>query len=85
MAKKKKLTKGQVRRVRNNQSKRLKKEDTVSWDEAMLGTAKTGLVITRFGQHADVEDLETHTIHRCNLRRGIETLVSGDRVIWRPG
>nr|WP_202884063.1 MULTISPECIES: small ribosomal subunit biogenesis GTPase RsgA [Vibrio] len=79
------MTKGQVRRVRNNQSKRLQKEDTIQWDEAMLGTAKTGLVITRFGQHADIEDLETQTVQRCNLRRGIETLVSGDRVIWRPG
>ncbi|MDV7104260.1 small ribosomal subunit biogenesis GTPase RsgA [Vibrio sp. TH_r3] len=85
MAKKKKLTKGQVRRVRSNQSKRLKKEDSVQWDEEMLGGTKTGLVITRFGQHADVEDLENKTIHRCNLRRGIESLVSGDKVIWRAG
>ena len=85
MAKKKKLTKGQVRRVRTNQSKRLKQEDTVQWDEEMLGATKSGLVITRFGQHADIEDMETHEIHRCNLRRGIESLVSGDRVIWRAG
>ncbi|WP_117236228.1 small ribosomal subunit biogenesis GTPase RsgA [Vibrio maerlii] len=85
MAKKKKLTKGQVRRVRSNQKKRLKQEDSVQWDEEMLGTAKTGLIITRFGQHADVEDMETGEIQRCNLRRGIESLVSGDKVIWRPG
>ncbi|PMH42125.1 ribosome biogenesis GTPase RsgA [Vibrio sp. 10N.286.49.B3] len=85
MAKKKKLTKGQVRRVRSNQSKRLKKEETVQWDEAMLGETKKGLVITRFGQHADIEDLETGEVQRCNLRRGIESLVSGDRVIWRVG
>ncbi|KOO12172.1 GTPase RsgA, partial [Vibrio xuii] len=39
----------------------------------------------RFGQHADIEDQESGEIHRCNLRRGIETLVSGDKVIWRPG
>ncbi len=51
----------------------------------MLGNTKSGLVITRFGQHADIEDSETKEIHRCNLRRGIETLVSGDKVIWRPG
>ncbi len=51
----------------------------------MLGSAKKGLVITRFGQHADIEDTETGEIQRCNLRRGIETLVSGDKVIWRPG
>ena len=84
MAKKKKLTKGQVRRVRDNQKRKLKKEDTFQWDESMLGTSKPGLVITRFGQHADIEDTESGEIHRCNLRRGIETLVSGDRVIWRP-
>ncbi|MGC9400934.1 small ribosomal subunit biogenesis GTPase RsgA [Vibrio genomosp. F10] len=85
MAKKKKLTKGQVRRVRSNQNKRLKKEDSIQWDESMLGGAKRGLVITRFGQHADIEDLETNEVHRCNLRRSIETLVSGDRVTWRAG
>lgn len=85
MAKKKKLTKGQVRRVRNNQHRKLKQEKTIEWDESMLHSAKTGLVITRFGQHADVEDPESGEIHRCNLRRGIETLVSGDKVIWRPG
>ncbi|EFP97034.1 small ribosomal subunit biogenesis GTPase RsgA [Vibrio caribbeanicus] len=85
MAKKKKLTKGQVRRVRDNQKRKLKKEDPFQWDESMLGTSKSGLVITRFGQHADIEDTESGEIHRCNLRRGIETLVSGDRVIWRPG
>lgn len=85
MAKKKKLTKGQVRRVRSNQNKRLKKEDSIQWDENMLGGTKSGLVITRFGQHADIEDLETNEVHRCNLRRSIETLVSGDKVIWRAG
>ncbi|WP_434566531.1 small ribosomal subunit biogenesis GTPase RsgA [Vibrio chagasii] len=85
MAKKKKLTKGQVRRVRSNQNKRLKKEDSIQWDENMLGSTKSGLVITRFGQHADIEDLETNEVHRCNLRRSIETLVSGDRVTWRAG
>ncbi|TVO34525.1 small ribosomal subunit biogenesis GTPase RsgA [Vibrio algivorus] len=85
MAKKKKLTKGQVRRVRTNQKKRLTQEDSIQWDENMLGGMQKGLVISRFGQHADIEDLETGGIQRCNLRRGIESLVSGDRVIWRPG
>jgi len=86
VAKKKKLTKGQVRRVRSNQQKRLKKqEESIQWDETMLGASKQGLVITRFGQHADIEDLETGEVQRCNLRRGIESLVSGDRVLWREG
>jgi len=85
VAKKKKLTKGQVRRVRSNQKRKLTKEESIQWDESMLGNTKSGLVITRFGQHADIEDRESGDIHRCNLRRGIETLVSGDKVIWRPG
>ncbi|ELR67125.1 Ribosome small subunit-stimulated GTPase EngC [Photobacterium marinum] len=86
MAKKKKLTKGQSRRVRSNQNKRLRRDkDDVQWDEALLESAREGLVITRFGQHADVEDPETGIIHRCNLRRSIQSLVSGDRVVWRPG
>lgn len=85
MAKKKKLTKGQVRRVRHNQKRKLKQEETIQWDESMLGGSKSGLVITRFGQHADIEDLESGEVQRCNLRRGIESLVSGDKVIWRPG
>ncbi len=51
----------------------------------MLCAAQKGLVITRFGQHADIEDIDSGQVHRCNLRRGIETLVSGDKVIWRPG
>jgi len=86
VAKKTKLTKGQVRRVRSNQNKRIEKiKTTVEWDESSLEAAKEGLVITRFGQHADIEDPESKEIHRCNLRRGIESLVSGDRVIWRPG
>ncbi|MDC5707803.1 small ribosomal subunit biogenesis GTPase RsgA [Vibrio europaeus] len=85
MAKKKKLTKGQVRRVRHNQKRKLKQEETIQWDESMLGGSKSGLVITRFGQHADIEDLDSGEVQRCNLRRGIESLVSGDKVIWRPG
>nr|WP_194704451.1 small ribosomal subunit biogenesis GTPase RsgA [Vibrio sp. S11_S32] len=79
------MTKGQVRQVRTNQSKRLKREDSIQWDDEMLGELQKGLVITRFGQHADIEDTQSGEIHRCNLRRGIESLVTGDRVIWRPG
>ncbi|ATF09581.1 Ribosome small subunit-stimulated GTPase EngC [Candidatus Enterovibrio altilux] len=50
-----------------------------------MESAREGVIITRFGQHADVEDLQTGNIHRCNLRRTIKSLVAGDTVIWRPG
>lgn len=72
--------------MRSNQNKRLRRDkDDVQWDEALLASAREGLVITRFGQHADIEDPETGIIHRCNLRRSIQSLISGDRVVWRPG
>jgi ribosome biogenesis GTPase len=84
VAKKKRLTQGQIRRVRGNQTKRLEKQDTQEWDDALLGQQQEGVVISRFGQHADVEDA-TGTTHRCNLRRSIASLVTGDRVVWRLG
>lgn len=84
MAKKKRLTHGQIRRVRSNQAKRLEKQDSQEWDDALLGAKQEGIIISRFGQHADVED-EQGNIHRCNLRRSIASLVTGDRVVWRLG
>ncbi|ADN74721.1 ribosome small subunit-dependent GTPase A [Ferrimonas balearica DSM 9799] len=81
---KKKLTKGQLRRVRANQSRRLKGGDEPQWDNDSLGPQLTGRVISRFGQHADVED-DQGEIFRCNLRRTINSLVVGDAVAWRKG
>jgi len=84
VAKKRKLTKGQLRRVRSNQQKRLQSSPTDEWDETQLGAVRDGMVVSRFGQHADIEDDEGN-IWRCNLRRTIDSLVCGDRVVWRPG
>lgn len=86
MAKKQKLTKGQLRRVQTNQRKRIDRhQKDVQWNESLLEASREGVVITRFGQHADIEDIQTGIIHRCNLRRSITSLVTGDTVIWRPG
>lgn len=40
-------------------------------------------MISRFGQHADIEATDG-TITRCNIRRTISSLVTGDKVVWRP-
>lgn len=85
MAKAKKLTKGQVRRIKANQAKKIKqKAESFHWQDDELGPAKQGVVISRFGQHADVEDNDGE-VYRCNLRRSIESLVCGDHVVWRKG
>jgi len=85
VAKRKKLTKGQARRIDANQDRKLnKKADNVQWLDDELGEPKTGTIISRFGQHADVED-ENGVCHRCNIRRGVKSLVCGDKVLWRLG
>ncbi|GHF87211.1 small ribosomal subunit biogenesis GTPase RsgA [Thalassotalea marina] len=85
MAKAKKLTKGQQRRIKANQAKKIRQRtESVHWQDDELGSAQPGVVISRFGQHADVED-ESGTIFRCNIRRSVDSLVCGDRVIWRQG
>ena len=71
---KQKLSKGQVRRVQANQQRKLRKENRPE--------AQEGQVISRFGQHADIEAADG-SVQRCNLRRTIKSLVTGDRVVWR--
>jgi len=82
---KKKLTKGQQRRIKANHDKKLhSKKDKVEWQDGDLGAPQQGIVISRFGQHADVES-DDSVIYRCNLRRSINSLVCGDKVLWRLG
>jgi ribosome biogenesis GTPase len=85
VAKAKKLTKGQARRIKANQNKKLRhSNEKVQWQDDELGSAETGTIISRFGQHADVESNDGD-IFRCNLRRSIQSLVCGDKVLWRKG
>ncbi len=84
MAKQRKLNKGQLRRVRANQAKRLQQveQDDAVTDSA-LGAAESGIVVSRFGQQAIIcTDSEPHL--RCHIRRTVDTLVCGDEVVWRP-
>lgn len=89
MAKVRKLTKGQQRRIKANHDKKLqhkssKNKDKVQWLDDDLSAPQHGVIISRFGQHADVED-DQGDIYRCNLRRSIASLVCGDQVLWRLG
>ncbi|MFQ6371647.1 small ribosomal subunit biogenesis GTPase RsgA [Shewanella sp. YIC-542] len=84
---KKKLTHGQLRRMKANHQKRLQRGNRTDASEnelqdSLLGPEQEGIVISRFGQHADVETA-TGELVRCNLRRTIGSLVCGDKVIVR--
>lgn len=82
MAKKRRLNKGQQRRVKQNQRKRLQQPE-ISWQSDQLGAAEQGRIISRFGQHADVAD-QHGNVFRCHIRRAVDSLVCGDQVQWRP-
>lgn len=82
---KNKLSKGQQRRVKANHQRRLKQTtEKIDYDDTLFGEPCEGTIITRFGMHADVE-APSGEVHRCNIRRTIQSLVTGDRVVWRPG
>ncbi|TBU87271.1 small ribosomal subunit biogenesis GTPase RsgA [Phytopseudomonas dryadis] len=53
-----------------------------------LGPEQTGLVIAHFGVQVEVEATDGELagqVFRCHLRANLPTLVTGDRVVWRPG
>ncbi len=82
---KRRLSRIQQRRVQENCQRRLKFSDKrPESDNYQPGDAQPGIVISRFGQHADIESMDG-AVHRCNIRRTIDSLVTGDRVVWRAG
>ncbi|ALS31904.1 MULTISPECIES: small ribosomal subunit biogenesis GTPase RsgA [Pseudoalteromonas] len=89
MAKQKKLSKGQSRQIKANHQKRISSADArpakkgaQEWQTDNLGQVESAIVISRFGQHADVE-VESGEVLRCNIRRTVSNLVCGDEVLFR--
>ncbi|MBF7071809.1 small ribosomal subunit biogenesis GTPase RsgA [Glaciecola sp. MH2013] len=83
MAKKPKLSDRQKRQVKENREKRLANKGHTH-DDKHLGEEQKGRVIGRFGKHANVESLVDGEIHKCHIRRTIQSVVCGDNVIFRP-
>lgn len=85
MAKKPKLTQQQKRQVSDNRSRRMANRKSHSdLDDLHLDEQQVGKVVGRFGKHADVED-SAGVVHRCHIRRTIDSVVCGDDVLFRPG
>ena len=89
--KKRKLTQQQKRRIKDIQQRLLQKS-TISTKKtpSTQNTAHThnesvqkGIVIARYGAHADVSPLEeSQAPYRCYIKKNTETLVVGDYVAW---
>ena len=88
---KRKLNRRQQWRIAKIQQERearaRKREESLSHaeDEGDLGSEQTGLVIANYGTQVLVEsDSDAELRQRCHVRANIETLVTGDKVAWRP-
>lgn len=91
---KRRLNKQQQFRIRKVQEERAaraaRKEKAIQAqaEAGELGPEQEGLVIAHYGQQLDVEGLEGESagkVVRCFVRANIDSLVTGDRVVWRPG
>lgn len=73
------------RRINKQQSSRIAKQHQTYRDACDKDNDKTmqdGLVIARYSRHALIEDQKGHR-SRCAIRPHIDSLVTGDRVVWQ--
>ncbi|WP_392558356.1 small ribosomal subunit biogenesis GTPase RsgA [Orbus mooreae] len=78
---KNRLSKVQQRRVEAKHNERLQRPNE-QYDEGAFLPPQDGTVISRFGKVADVES-SAGDIFRCNIRRTLASIVTGDKVVWR--
>ena len=84
---KRKLTRQQAWRIEKIQGERAKRADRrgaqaeQSLASGELGPERHGLVTAHFGTQVEVESAPGQRV-RCNLRANLESLVTGDRVVW---
>ena len=91
---KRKLSKRQKQRIQSIQERRRERAEDkgigtedLQDDMQDLGPETTGTVITNYGSQVDIEgDKEPYQgrVLRCFKRANIESLVTGDKVVWRP-
>ncbi len=82
MKKRKKLSQNQKRRIKEQRTKKLDTLHQADMDDTQLMESEPAVVISRFGQHADVQT-EDRVMIRAQIRRNIGSLVTGDFVIIR--
>ena len=94
MVNKRKLNRRQAWRAEKVQQEKtnraLKKDRDLArkFQSGELSSEQQGLVICRYAKHFKVEALEGDTrgeIHTCVSRSNIESIVTGDKVVWRAG
>lgn len=80
-----------IEKIQEERSARAAKRESRALEELQggdLGEEQSGLVIAHFGVLIEVEALDGEQagqVFRCNRRSNLPALVTGDRVVWRPG
>ncbi len=82
MAKRDKLTQNQKRQVAKQLNQKLKVNKKLS-QLSDLSDTKQGLLVSRYGEQADIVDLADHQKYRCYLRQNLGSPVTGDKVTFR--
>lgn len=73
-----------IQSERGERAQRRATQTEAALNEGELGPEQTGTVVSHFGQQLDVEAADG-TRQRCHVRSNIDSLVTGDHVIWREG
>ena len=80
-----------IQKVQDERNKRAQRRDDKA-DETLnstdLGEEQLGLVIAHYGTQVDIETLEgsnVGSVQRAHIRANVDALVTGDKVVWRPG
>lgn len=87
---KRKLTRQQAWRIKKIQDEKAQRAEqkeiniSASLEAGQLGDEIHGQVIAHFGSQVEVENSERDR-YRCFLRANLGSLVTGDRVVFRPG
>jgi len=82
LAKRDKLTQRQKRQIAKTQQRKISGEKALA-KLGELGEQKQGLMVSRFGEQADVLEQQSGEVFRCFLRQNLGSPVAGDRLIFR--
>ena len=82
MAKRDKLTQRQKRQIAKTKKRKVSEEKSLA-QLGHLGEQRQGLMVSRFGEQADVLDLQSNQVFRCFLRQNLGSPVPGDRLVYR--
>ncbi len=91
---KQKLTRKQAWQVNKKQQERASRMQKLSAQQEELlysgdlGTEQEGLMVAHYGSQLNVECLDgadQGKTYKCRLRDNLDSIVTGDRVVWRAG